>query len=317
MDKPLNRQENSTIIKTDEIYFYNKLIRDIYKLLLRYEFLQSSVIGYSVLGKSIPYIRIGRGKKAVLYHAGIHANEWITSLLLMKFIENFCIAYEENKTLYDYSVRDLYNRTSLYIVPMVNPDGIDLVTNQVPQNSKIFANYMQIARNFPNITFPDGWKANFNGVDLNLQFPANWQKAKQIKFEQGFTKPAPRDYVGEGPLTEPEALALYNFTLEHDFKLTLSYHTQGEVIYWKYLNYNPTDAYTIGEKFSQVSGYILEEVPYASSFAGYKDWFIQEYNRPGYTIEAGLGENPLPLSQFNKIYMDNEGILIYGMALAN
>ena len=31
-------------------------------------------------------------------------------------------------------------------------------------------------------------------------------------------------------------------------------------------------------------------------FAGYKDWFIQYYDRPGYTIEVGLGQSPLPLT---------------------
>lgn len=147
-----------------------------------------------------------------------------------------------------------------------------------------------------------------------MQFPANWEEAKKIKFAQGFNKPSPRDYVGEDPLTEPESLALYNFTLTHNPNLTISYHTQGEVIFWQYLNYNPANALEIAKKFSQLSGYKVEEVPYNASFAGYKDWFISKYNKPGYTIEAGLGENPLPLSQFNKIYKDNEGILLYGMS---
>ena len=38
-----------------------------------------------------------------------------------------------------------------------------------------------------------------------------------------------------------------------------------------------------------------------------------EYDKPGYTIEAGLGTNPLPMSQFEKIYRDNIGILLGGM----
>ena len=126
------------------------------------------------------------------------------------------------------------------------------------------------------------------GVDLNLQFPAEWEEAKRIKYAQGFNKPAPRDYVGEGPLTEPEALALYNFTLAHNPKLTISYHTQGEVIFWQYLDYKPTNALEIATKFSELSGYNIEEVPLNSAFAGYKDWFIAQYNKPGYTIEAGL-----------------------------
>ena len=149
-------------------------------------------------------------------------------------------------------------------------------------------------------------------MDLNLQFPAGWENARKIKFGQGYTKPAPRDFVGYGPLTEPEALAIYNFTLIHDFKLILAYHTQGEVIYWKFANYLPENSEEIGKKFAKVSGYTLDITPPESSFAGYKDWFIQEYNRPGYTIEAGLGKNPLPISQFDKIYNDNIGILVLG-----
>ena len=152
-------------------------------------------------------------------------------------------------------------------------------------------------------------------MDLNLQFPAGWEKARVNKFNQGYTKPSPRDFVGFGPLTEPEALALYNFTLVHNFRLILAYHSQGEVIYWKYANYLPKDSEEIGKEFARVSGYTLDLTPPESAYAGYKDWFIQEYNRPGYTIETGLGENPLPLSQFNKIYDDNIGILVLGAIL--
>lgn len=98
-------------------------------------------------------------------------------------------------------------------------------------------------------------------------------------------------------------------------RLTLSFHTQGEVIYWKYLDQEPPLARVIGERFSLASGYLLEDTPFASGFAGYKDWYIQEYDRPGYTIEAGLGENPLPLAQFQSIYERILGILVLGLSL--
>ena len=118
-----------------------------------------------------------------------------------------------------------------------------------------------------------------------------------------------------GPLTEPEALTIYNFTLSHDFKLVISYHTQGQEIYWQFQNFNPSNSRTIGEAFANASGYALTETPYNSSFAGYKDWFIQNYNKPGYTIEAGIGVNPLPTSQFDDIYNNNLGILVLGALL--
>jgi len=115
-----------------------------------------------------------------------------------------------------------------------------------------------------------------------------------------------------GPLTEPESLALYNFTLFHNFRLMITYHTQGKEIYWNFQNYAPEEAEKIGKLFATASGYILTNPEFNSSFAGYKDWFLQEYRKPGYTIEAGLGINPLPISQFNEIYNNNIEILVLG-----
>jgi len=118
-----------------------------------------------------------------------------------------------------------------------------------------------------------------------------------------------------GPLTEPESLAIYNFTLMHNFRLIIAFHTQGKEIYWNFQNINPPQGYEIGTKFAKSSGYLLTEVPYNSSFAGFKDWFIQDYNRPSFTVEAGIGENPLPIEQFDEIYNDNLGILVLGSIL--
>ena len=147
-------------------------------------------------------------------------------------------------------------------------------------------------------------------------FLLGWDDAKKIKYEQGFISPAPRDFVGFGPLTAPEALSIYNFTLAHNFRLVIAYHTQGQEIYWDFQNINPPRGLQIANKFAEVSSYTVANVPYNSGFAGYKDWFILQYNRPGYTIEAGIGNNPLPITQFDEIYNDNLGILVLGMVLA-
>ena len=89
------------------------------------------------------------------------------------------------------------------------------------------------------------------------------------------------------------------------------------MIYWRYLDYEPPNSRQIAAYFAALSGYAVEETPYASGFAGYKDWFIQEYNRPGYTIEAGQGVNPLPISDFDAIYPRIEGILTAGMLVSD
>lgn len=298
-----------------EGYTYQKLLSDIQEMKETYPFLEIGSIGYSELGKNIPYIRIGSGGKEVFYNASFHANEWITTPVLMRFIEDYAAQYALNGRLNEFSARELYNAVSLFVVPMVNPDGVDLVTGGLQPGDNPYQSAQEIANNFPDIPFPSGWKANINGVDLNLQFPAGWADAKEIKYAQGFDRPAPRDFVGEGPLVAREALAVYNFTLVHNFRLVIAYHTQGQEIYWKFLNYRPVMGEFIAQQFSRVSGYEVADVPYNSSFAGYKDWFIQNYNRPGYTIEAGIGQNPLPIEQFGEIYRDNFEILVLGLVL--
>ncbi len=283
-------------------------------LTARYPFLRSGSIGNSVMGKKLYSLSIGEGKVQVGYNASHHGNEWITSGVLMKFLEEYAKAYSEGKRIYDISAQELYSKTTLYVVPMVNPDGVDVATGTLKSGS-YYNTAKRYSASYPNIPFPEGWKANVRGTDLNLNYPAEWEQAREIKFSQGFTRPGPRDYVGTSALSEPESRAMYDFTRNLDLSLILAYHSQGELIYWKFLDYLPPNSYEFALRFGEASGYAVEQTPYASGFAGYKDWFIQAYDRPGYTIEVGLGQNPLPVSQFDKIYSDNLGILTLGLYL--
>lgn len=165
-------EDNLTnIVPTNVPYTYRLLMENIRDLKNKYSFLQVGSIGNSVLGKNIPYIKLGNGSKETMYFASIHANEWITSVLLMKFIENFCIQYVAGGSIYGYNARELFSQVSLYIVPMLNPDTVDLVTGFLKPGDPIYENYRFISNNFPQIPFPSGWKANFNGVEFtNLHF---------------------------------------------------------------------------------------------------------------------------------------------------
>lgn len=89
-----------SIVQTNIRYSYNILIKDIEQLKQTYPFLKVEYIGNSVLGNSIPCIKIGTGNKEVFYNASFHANEWITTPLLMKFIENYLLAYVNNSTIF-------------------------------------------------------------------------------------------------------------------------------------------------------------------------------------------------------------------------
>lgn len=303
------------VVATSVPFTYELLLLTVEGLRARYPFLGGYTLTKTAQGRDVPLLQIGIGDKAVLYNASHHANEWITTPLVLQFLERYAQAVSENRELFGYPAQELYQRARLSLVPMVNPDGVDLVTGAIPTDSAAYAKAQAIGANYPDIPFPDGWKANLAGVDLNLNYPAGWEKAREIKFSQGFTRPAPRDFVGTAPLDQPESLAMAKLTRQIAPRLTLSYHTQGEVIYWKYQDSAPAQAEAIGLQFAAVSGYRLEDVPYSSSFAGYKDWFILEFDKPGYTVEAGQGENPLPLSQFDELFERNLGILTLGLAL--
>ena len=137
-----------------------------------YPFLEIGSIGKSVLGNDLKYIKFGNGSKEVFYSSSIHANEWISSTLLMKFLEILSKSYVNNLNVFGYPAKYLFDNISLYIVPMVNPDGVNLVTGKIVEGSTIYNNAQKIANSYPTIPYPSGWKANIVGVDLNLQFPA-------------------------------------------------------------------------------------------------------------------------------------------------
>ena len=281
----------------------------------RYPFIKINSAGKSVMGRELQYVVVGDRSNRLFLNAAHHANEWITSLFSVKFLEEYLKAISSGRALLGHDTSALYSSVSFICLPMVNPDGVDLVTGEIAPGSDRYEKAFSM--NYPGLSFPEGWKANIEGIDLNLQYPAGWENARRIKFAQGYTRPGPRDYVGPAPLVAPESEAVYSLTKLSDYALTLSYHTAGEVIYWKYDGYEPPGSLLIGETLSEASGYPLELTPDASGYAGYKDWFIQEYNRPGYTVEAGSGTSPLPLDQFERIYSANAPLVLTALEIVS
>lgn len=295
------------VVQTNIPYTYDVMEKDIRGLAMRYPFLTVDTIGKSVEGRNLYMIKIGEGPREVFYNGAHHSNEWITAPVLMKWIEQFSKAFAMDGIIRGYPARTIWEQATIYIVPMVNPDGVELVINGVsPDNPR----YNELIEWNDGSSDFERWKSNIRGVDLNRNYDASWEEFKEMEESLGVDGPGPYLYAGPNPESEPESKAVADFTRAHDFRLVLAYHTQGEVIFWTYRNLQPPEALKIGEMFAAVSGYTLDEPVGAALYAGYKDWFIKEYRRPGYTIEVGRGENPLPISQFDEIYEANEELLL-------
>lgn len=260
-------------------------------------------------------MQLGLGDTKVLLTGGHHANEYITSMLCWELIEGYMEAVECGGSFGGKNAAALFENAMLYVVPMVNPDGIDLVTGAITPDEPEYRAARAIAADYPELPFPSGWKANLQGVDLNLNYPAGWERARQIKASRGYGAPAPRDYPGERPLDQPETSALAAYTCCIRPELVLAYHTQGSVIYHTYDGVCLPCADALARELAAASGYALEPVPPESANAGFKDWFLERFRRPGFTVEAGLGENPLPLSQLDEMYARNAPILAAALAL--
>ena len=299
-----------SIVKTDVPITWALNNETIDKILAAYPFVRSEIIANTSFGRNVRTLVMGNGPRQVLFTAAHHANEWITATVLLKFAEDLAEAIQSGGKIWGVPAKNINDLVTVHLVPMVNPDGVDLVTGAIGPGDEGFQLALDLSRNYPAIPFPDGWKANLMGVDLNLQYPAGWLQAREIKFSQGFTRPGPRDFVGRAPLDQRESRALADYTEQVDPRVVLALHTQGEVIYWQFEDYVVPGARELAEEFARVSGYTVADTPYESAFAGFKDWFIKRFHRPGFTIEVGRGQNPLPLTQFDEIYRNSLGILV-------
>lgn len=296
----LPRLVTDFVVDGNEAYDFGKLEKDLHRLVEIYPFLKVNRIGDSVLGKPLYEIEMGRGNRTIHFNASFHANEWITTPVLMRLLNEFIVSLVRGNPIRRIFTLPLYNRNRLSIVPMVNPDGVDLVLHGPPEEMK----EELIEMNKGSLDF-SGWKANIRGVDLNNQYPAYWEIEKKRKEPKS---PAPRDYPGDEPLTEPEVMAMADLAQRKQFARLLAFHTQGREFYWGYENLEPPESEVLANEFAKVSGY--DSVRYIDSHAGYKDWFIYIYRRPGFTFELGYGVNPLPITQFPQIYDEMLGVFL-------
>lgn len=283
-------------------YDYNRLVCDSKKLANKYHFLDLYSIGESVMENKIYCIKIGRGKKKIFINGAHHGLEHLTSAFIMRFIEEYAYAISEGCDFFRHSPAELFNSVSLFAVPMVNPDGVDIaihgmdITN--PYHRKLIS--MVGIHSFNKV-----WQANANGVDINHNYDANWQVVEE--------HPSPSKYSGPYSESEPETKAIVDFVRSEKFDLLLAFHSQGGEIYYDFDGKMSSDSLELAKNFASVSGYIPSKTSGSASFGGCKDWFIKEFGKAGFTVEMGHGKNPLPDEMLSKIYNENAEIIISAM----
>lgn len=275
-------------------YDYKQLTKDINTLSKKFNFIEYFSIGESIMEKSIPCLRIGRGSRKILLAGAFHGLEYLTAAFLIKFTLDYAGHIRDNTDFFGYDTAGIYDNTTVYIVPMVNPDGVDIAVNGLditnPHHRALIS--MTGIHSFNLV-----WQSNARGVDLNHNYDAKWSMVIE--------ECAPTKYGGEYPESEPETRAVTNLIRNTDFDTLLAFHSQGREIYYDFDGLAAEKSRRLAEDMAKESGYALRDPVGTAAFGGCKDWFIKEYGKSGFTVEIGFGKNPLPMSQLDKIYEEN------------
>lgn len=270
-------------------------------------------IGQTVDGNKLYDFRVGNpaAERHLLVFGGIHAREYITAQLVMRQLVQLLSDQSTNGSYENIAVRELLSNTEIHFIPMANPDGISisqlglegLHTEAVRETVRQIA-----AKDGKALTesYLRQWKSNANGVDLNRNFDARWES-----YNDHLGHASADHYKGTAPECELESKALADLTRQFQFDATLSYHTQGEVIYWNFGQEGELKnmSLLLANRVSELTGYRLDGNFQALDTAGYKDWALSKLGIPSLTIEAGHGGNPVDPAQMDAIWRENRDVV--------
>ncbi len=309
-----NKDEISLLIQQDPvIYTYEDMENDVKAIAEHY----SDLVKYNVLTETFDQrnvydIVVGDeyAENHLLVTGSIHACEYITTKLVMRQLDDFLKDLSTDEIVYNgLTANELLDNCAIHVIPMINPDGVSI------SQSGLDGLKTEAAKNkIAEIAALDGqqitedylttWKANAEGIDLNRNFDASWEDYA------GASHPSSSHYKGASIGCANESRALIELTEKYPFKRTISYHTQGEVIYWYFGQEGEfrTQTEEFAKLISSETGYVLDENYTALDPAGYKDWALDKLNIPSVTIEVGKGVNPVEHSQIDSIWEKNQNV---------
>lgn len=258
----------------------------------------TDIFFYSSLGKTyenrdIFYVKISdnvttdEDEPEILLMGGVHGCEGpgyqVVMYTIKSYLENYTTV-NENITFTN-RIRNIINNTEIFFIPMVNPDGCVAGTRKnVEPNLCIFG------------------KTFFRGVDINRNFGYKWYEFYRHPFKYAFNSPyllfrfnvvlpfMDNPQIGNGcyrgpyPFSEKESKAVKLFVETHNIKISVDYHTAGEIIiypwFWKKEKTKDEPIFrSIAENISGINGYEIQNKGDGYELLGTSaDWMYAEHN---------------------------------------
>ena len=286
---------NSIVTPTE--FDYNTNLKHFEDLTAKFPFIKPQVQGRTALGRGIFSLSLGNAKNSVLLAGGFHGSEWLTCLELYLFTERLCSCIAERTSLCGIDVERAFSMLGVTVIPCVNPDGVEIAVHG-PSGARGLKDYVS-SLNCENYR---KWNANALGVDINHNFNAGWHRLRQIEREEGIDSPCAGRYGGKHCESEAETRALTRLCRLRRFRSVMALHSQGEELFWRYGENTPDNSAMMAKILADSCDYTLTDNSGLYSHGGFKDWFIEEFSSPGFTMEIGKGENPLPKEMLYEIY---------------
>ena len=287
--------DTAEAVQMVSMYTYDEMCSDITALQSQFPgSVTTGSIGTTALGRNIPYFTIGNTASGhnILIQSTVHAREYLATQVVMKMAEY----YLTNR-------QDILQNVCFWIVPMGNPDGVDIaqfgtahITDEATKNFVLQTGHAT------------EWKANAMGVDINRNFDIGWAQLTPRVNGRSYM-----NYKGDAAVTENETKALVAFASARQYDAFISYHMQGNVIYYDEpgnTTENSARSTQLATAVANVNGYELRNLNKAVATnevqqGGFTDWVQIVFNKPAITIEVGSSLPPQAQSSVSSIYNRN------------
>ncbi|MDF2567004.1 MAG: peptidase carboxypeptidase [Oscillospiraceae bacterium] len=276
---------------------YDDVVKAIANIKVRCPDLKIFCTGKSVLKRKIPALGIGNLKNATLFVGTFYAQEWLTSLLILRFLEDLCCHYQSDTTFMGINIRKSLLQRGLICVPVVNPDGLEILMGGTHTAGRYEDSVVHAMEGSPS-----PWQDNARGVDLFYNFDTDYEKVKHCAKVHG-SKPSSQLFYGcHFAHSEPETKSLVSLCSSFPLKKVMSFCSHGEEIVYRYGKNAPLISKFVGDILSSSCGYSLFHRSEDTSYGDFCDWFIKKYSGLAFAIKIGRGENPLPIIELEPIY---------------
>lgn len=245
-----------------------------------------SYVGITQLGFPIPMVTKGNreSENRILLVGGVHAREYITSYLLTELMA------------------DYNGQSRIDCIPVLNIDGVFLCRlgeKLFPKGSRVYKELKYLNGNSEDFSL---WKANIRGVDINVNFDADWGTGKQNTKTAGS-----ENYIGMYPESENETKTVVELLYKNDYNMVVAYHSKGEEIFY---GYGEDKSYF--EESKKIADYLGYELKTSENSAGgLKDYVVKQMKKYAITIEVGEDRfnHPYPLEELSNLYQKHVGSL--------